>query len=304
MNKSSAIILSFLVTLITGCQAIQFGKSAGENFTTYSYIPLDPMKVDVDETSQNNSSKINSLTKRLPDQAVRVAIARFDSSGALSYGPASVGYEGNTYKVILDYISVNTVNRAVTVQEYIVDPKTAKLSKSSIFINDQDQYSLYKKRPSMLYEVTKAPEAFNASNNLSEDSIPRGPDRVNLPVYVGIGLRLTATVTVNKGSVDLSGLAGIGASAKAGQVSGTLVLQTLGINGPKVAALIPLPGKLNETTIENAILALGGIKAILYEKDAADLQPRVVGFYNPVGANEQFVNGVISVLSEEPIKFQ
>ena len=121
-------------------------------------------------------------------------------------------------------------------------------------------------------------------------------------MYVGVGLRLIASVTVRKGSVNLSSLGVLAADAQAGKVTGTLVVQTLGITGKSVSTSLPLPSDLNQTTIQNAIVSLGSIKAILYDKNT-DVDPRVVGIYDPVGGGQQVVNGIISVLASNPINW-
>jgi hypothetical protein len=112
-------------------------------------------------------------------------------------------------------------------------------------------------------------------------------------------LRITANVTVKSGSISLGNLFGIGASAALNQTSGTLTVQTLGITGNGISSLIPIPSELNTTTIQNAILSLGAIKAKIYEPSTI-LSPRVIGFYNNVGGIGTVVtNKVISnVLSK------
>ncbi len=114
-----------------------------------------------------------------------------------------------------------------------------------------------------------------------------------IPVYVGVGLRLTASVTVFEGKVDLGNLFALGIAAEAKKVSGTLVIQTLGISGESISTLIPIPSEINITTIQNAILSIGAIKAKIYEDDIM-INPRVVGFYNNIGGNQQTVNSIIS----------
>ena len=61
-------------------------------------------------------------------------------------------------------------------------------------------------------------------NRLSEihGDLSEGPSGslIALPVYVGVGVRLTATVSVIRGKVDLGNLLALGAAAKAGRVSG------------------------------------------------------------------------------------
>jgi hypothetical protein len=131
-----------------------------------------------------------------------------------------------------------------------------------------------------------------------------GVDVLTVPIYVGVGLRLTASITVLKGTVNLSSLAGISADAQAGRVSGSLVVQTLGITGKQVASSLPLPSELNTTTVQNAILALGSIKAIIYDSKNVTISPRVTGIYNPVtGSGAQVVNAIVSELATAPIKW-
>jgi hypothetical protein len=123
-----------------------------------------------------------------------------------------------------------------------------------------------------------------------------------VPVYIGVGLRLTANIYVRKGSVDLGSLFALGAAAKAGQVSGTLVIQTLGVSGSEISGFIPMPGEISESTVQNAILALASIKAKMYDSKTT-ISPRVVGVYNTLGGGEETINGFISSLLEKPIVF-
>jgi hypothetical protein len=123
-----------------------------------------------------------------------------------------------------------------------------------------------------------------------------------VPVYIGVGLRLTANIFVKKGSVNLGSLFALGVAAKAEQVSGTLVIQTLGVSGPEISGLIPMPGEISESTIQNAILALASIKAKIYDSKTS-ITPRVVGVYNNLGGGEATINGFISSLLEKQIPF-
>ena len=122
---------------------------------------------------------------------------------------------------------------------------------------------------------------------------------VIVPVYVGVGLRLTATISVLKGEVNLGNLFAIGGEASSEKISGTLVVQTLGISGKQVSSVIPMPSEINNTTIQNAILALGTIKALMYEADT-NVTPRVVGVYNTLGGGRETINGFISSILQKP----
>lgn len=103
-----------------------------------------------------------------------------------------------------------------------------------------------------------------------------------LPVYLGIGLRLKASINVLDGEVNLSNLIAIGAAAKAERISGSLVIQTLGISGESVSASIPFPSEISEESIQNAILALGSIRGKIYS-ESTQIKPRVLGILNTTG---------------------
>ncbi len=125
---------------------------------------------------------------------------------------------------------------------------------------------------------------------------------VVVPVYIGVGLRLTANIRVIKGEVNLGSLFALGAAAEAGKASGTIVIQTLGVSGSEISGLIPMPGEISESTIQNAILSLASIKAKIYDNKTS-ITPRVVGVYNNLGGGESTINGFISSLLQQPITF-
>ena len=104
-------------------------------------------------------------------------------------------------------------------------------------------------------------------------------------------------ITTLEANVNLSGLPAIAAQAEAGSLRGSLVVQTLGVSGKNIATALPLPSELNTTTLTNSILSMGAIKAMIYD-DATYKKARIVGFYNPFGGGEAFVNALIDALSE------
>lgn len=125
------------------------------------------------------------------------------------------------------------------------------------------------------------PFKINYEDLIKPNVISSRPETGSLivPVYVGVGLRLTATVTVREDGVDLNDFYGLGVAAQQKKITGTLVIQTLGVSGSSISSLIPMPSELNATTIQNAILSLGAIKAKMYEEDT-QINPRIVGLYN------------------------
>ncbi|EGN75560.1 hypothetical protein A28LD_1173 [Idiomarina sp. A28L] len=199
----------------------------------------------------------------LSDETMRLAIGTFTQEGGLSFGPAKLGVQGNNYVVILDYIKFSTDSLPVLVSSSPVDGK----------------------RVATLVSEGNEELATNV-----------------VPVYIGVGLRLTANIYVKKGELDLSSLFALGVAARAEQVSGTLIIQTLGVSGQEISSLIPMPSEISESSIQNAMLALASIKVKMYDENT-QITPRVVGVYNNLGGGQTTINGFISSLLQRPIVF-
>ncbi|WP_382326539.1 hypothetical protein ACFJGX_15790 [Hydrogenophaga sp. UC242_50] len=122
-----------------------------------------------------------------------------------------------------------------------------------------------------------------------------------IPLYVGIGLRMTASIYVVSGEVDLGSLFGLGAAAKANQITGTLIVQNMGIGSKEATDLLPMPNAISDASIQQAIISLASIKTKVY--DAAEPTPRVLGIYNTLGGNQETINGVIGGILSHPIDF-
>src|SRR5262249_22680648 len=134
----------------------------------------------------------------------------------------------------------------------------------------------------------------------------RGYVFITVPVYIGIGLRLSAEITALESGVALTGLGAIGAAAESKALSGIMTVQSLGINGRDMAPL-PLPSKLDQSTIENAILALGSSRAVLYASDQTGrvgTMARVVGLYSPIAADARLINALYSELARRKPQWQ
>jgi hypothetical protein len=116
----------------------------------------------------------------------------------------------------------------------------------------------------------------------------------SLPVYVGVGVRITATITTNSGDMSFN-LAQLGVKGDAKQIQGSLVIQTLGMSGETITSSLPVPSEINSSTIQNALLATGAIKTRLYDAKT-EKRPRVVGFYNAIGGGDKFLTAFISFI--------
>lgn len=138
-------------------------------------------------------------------------------------------------------------------------------------------------------------------NHSRQITLASGADATSVvPVYIGVGLRLTATLYVASGSVELTNLFAIGAAAQAKQITGTLTIQTLGVSGENISTIIPIPSEISASSIQNAIQSLGSIKAKLYDYKTS-ITPQVVGVYNTVGGGSETINGFISSLLSRPL---
>lgn len=295
-----------LALMLAACPPPKPPASLAERETSYTYIPLDPLPVNTEpgrSCIDNPSGNIyKDLLDALPDQAVRIAVGQYDASGSISFGPVKVGVSDGVYQVVLDYISVDTASVPVlitrTAAAPISAPEDSKPRALSVFdtqFQGPTRYEFFADPMSSAYEQPDG-------NRTEPRRAPDNAERVYVPVYVGVGLRLTASIKVLQGGVKLSSLGSIAAEAEANRLSGSLVIQTLGITGKTVSTSIPLPSDLNQTTVQNAILALGSIKAILRDRET-EITPRVVGIYNPIGGGQQVVNGIISILASHRIRW-
>lgn len=160
---------------------------------------------------------------------------------------------------------------------------------------DQEMQSTFKKfmeaKSVALREFREELETFN-----------REYTEFNIPIYVGLGLRTSSNIYAIKGGANISGLGVIGAEAEANNLKGSLIIQTLGVNGKSVAAALPIQSELNRTTAQNAIVAIGTIKALLHSPETW-IAPRVVGLYLPFPGGKAFVNALVSELSTQDIEW-
>ena len=274
--KSSIAILAIVLLLVACNTTKNLPSTLGDqkNAPNYGYTPLDPLPAYVDSaflSAGKADSQLllnilgnSKLANLLSDETIRMAVGTIDAKANVSFAANTIGVAGSSYVVIMDYIKYISLPMFAVA----VDSGNTK----TISALDFAQYN--KKSSPLPGQNTEQP--------------------VVMPLYVGVGLRITANVTVKSGTLSLGNLFGIGASGSLNQASGTLSVQTLGITGDGISALIPMPSDLNTTTIQNAILSLGQIKAKMYEPSTI-LSPRVLGFYNNVGGiGTVITNKVIS----------
>ena len=312
MNKISIFLV---LSLISGCSGLKFSsaQTIASIESGYTYIPIDPFSVqatpnkncfppeaaflDYDDEDYENLDrqlslagvqKMNAtpLLDSLPDNAVRMSIEQFDLSGTVNYGVSDIGARNESYRITVDYVNSDTSEFRVGIAKTALNLGTGDRDLIDLLAPiDERKYD----KDSISYDV--ATDYYSKAN--SDDYT-----EYNIPVYVGVGLRVTATVDVLTGNTNISGLGVIGAEAEANNLKGSLVIQTLGINGNSIAAALPIQSELNRTTAQNAIVAVGAIKALLYDRETIK-SPRIVGMYLPFPGGKALVNNIISELSKE-----
>lgn len=119
------------------------------------------------------------------------------------------------------------------------------------------------------YKITMDYMKFATLRELNEKGGLAGYKRV------GVGLRIIANVTAMESGVNLGDIFAIGLAAKANKVSGTLMLEIIGIKSKDVTAVLPLPSEINQSTIQSAMQAMATIKSKIYE-EGTDLYPQVM----------------------------
>ena len=136
------------------------------------------------------------------------------------------------------------------------------------------------------------------------DEIMKTEDIKNVQVYYGVGLRVIANISVISGKINISNLYGLAAAAEAKQISGTMTIQTLGISGPSITPLLPIPSEISANSIQNALIAIGSIKAKMYDSTTnITIIPRVVAIYNNIGGGQKVKNNLISYLLKNPTAY-
>jgi len=270
--KQAVFFFVLLITFIS-CNSTKIPTTLGDssNASSYGYHPIDPLPAWIENKEKRNLDNATILGA-MSDETIRLAIAEVTNEGTLKFGTTSVGMANHSYVVILDYI---------------------KYSTDFFRIN-------YTNESNAEFEVVRRYKESDVENSYDHKPVDIDEGDAVVPVYVGVGLRLTASFTANKNGVDLGNLFAIGAQASSNQITGTLTVQTLGVSGDNISSIIPMPSEINPTTIQNAILALGTIKAKLYDEKTV-ITPRAVGVYNYVGGSSKTINKFVSsILIERP----
>jgi hypothetical protein len=269
-------LLILLAPVCAACASLRHAPATlgdPRNAPAFGYTPIDPLKADPPSyEGQKCPVDKTRLLDALPDETMRIAVGSVSDSGHIRYGPATLGTSGSSYVVVLDYTLTQTKPMSIAVRD------------STLRVLDPEQVQEFTESQSRTAQTDRSRLTY-------------------VPVYLGVGLRLTANVVVRSGTVNLGNLLAIGAAAQENRVSGTMVVQTLGISGAGVSALLPMPSDINTTTIQAAIQSLGAIKTKLYDDSTAKLFIRVIGYYNTLGDGQASSARFISAALARPPVF-
>lgn len=276
MKNINLIIILFISLSCSSLKNQNNAESVNEKanqqlFALKGYQPIDPISID------DSKIRYDSLIYYFPNEATRIAIGKMTQTGSLSFGTNTVALKGESYTIIIDYIKYHTTNipeRYTYEEAYTQKATVVDESFETLFGEIRNQKELKS-------STVKQDSSISQNRNKQE---------VKIPVYVGVGLRIQANISVLKDSlnVNLGSLYNLGIAASNNEINGTLIIQTLGISGQQISSAIPIPDKISESTIQNAITSLATIKSKLYDKETY-IKSQVVGFglsFNIDGAKD------------------
>ncbi len=130
------------------------------------------------------------------------------------------------------------------------------------------------------YKVTMDYMKFATIRDTTKAGVVSGYKRV------GVGLRIIANVVSLEGGINLGDLFAIGLAAQAKKLSGTLMIEVIGIKSNDVTTILPLPSEINQSTIQTAMQAMATIKSKIYV-DGTDLYPQVMAIKSAEKSDQQ-----------------
>ncbi len=280
------LIAASLAPLSSCAQWLDPPQSIGDLNAGYRYVAIDPLPVSFanDFSSCPTHPGVPAgLMNALHDLSSRVSTEDVTGEASGSVPGVAVGGSGRSYRVTQDFIAYDTARLRFEIPPGLLDQSGTSPARTP-----GSNASLAQIR------VLGADENPTNSNNRV----------ITVPVYVGVGLRLTANLQVRSGKVNLTDLGAISAAARADRVRGGLVSQTLGLGGSKVMTIVPMPGELNSTTIQAATVAMGQIRGLLYDAET-QRWPRVVGIHYPFArVDPALVNAIVTTLATRRIEWR
>lgn len=280
--KTKLVLIAACTIPLASCAGwLDPPQSIGDLNTGYRYVPIDPLPVSfTNDFSRcpHQPGATPGLMNALPDLTTRVATEDVTGEASVTVPGVGVSGSGRSYRVTQDLIAYDMARLRFEVPAGLETDTTAPA------------------------RTREASESLAQVRLLRADETPRsGANVITVPVYVGVGLRLTANLQIRSGKVNLSDLGAISAAVSANRARGSLVSQTLGLSSSKIVTIMPLPGELNATTILAATVAMAQIKGLFFDADSRPW-PRVVGIHYPFARmNPALVNAIVGTLVDRPI---
>ena len=233
-----------------------------------AYIPLSGSSVTVKQCAVSANGV--PYPDAFPDITSRFALATLSTAANVSYGPVSGAAKNTQYRATSDYVNTDTVPVTVWIEELHADDPAGPGYDVQIGDPKDGKHSQYV-----------------------------------VPVLIGVGFRVTAEFVAVDAKAELTGMGVIGANASASKLRGSLMVEALGASGKAIATSIPIASKLDQTTVENAILAVGAGRAFMYGDQSKDtyIVPRVVGMFSP-GNHAHLVNAIYSEIMAKGVDWQ
>ncbi|MDV7339636.1 hypothetical protein RYZ26_08535 [Terasakiella sp. A23] len=294
--------------LLAGCSALPSTvPTLGELSSNSTYVPLDGLPIETVTTAGScqgytqENVEFKPLLDGLPDISIRFAISQVANNAKTGFGPVAITTEGSNYKAILDYVNNDTVPVSFYIRKIIKDKRTNEthVARLSDALSKHQAVAAYE---AIIYAMNNKPignklVGENKTALTATEVVDQLYESVTIPVYIGLGLRVTADVYAQKGGVEISSLGSVGADG----LAGGLTMQSIGVTGPVVGTILPIPRTINQTTIENTIMALGSSRTLIFtnanDENKITLTPRVVGLYSPIGSDPQLINALYSELA-------
>ena len=295
------LLFLLLIIFIISCSAFQenadlskLNDKANESLIGMKgYQPIDPIQLKI--TKEKDSLSFKDIIDEFPNEATRIAIGKLNQNGSLTFGPFSVAKKGESYSVIIDYIKYISTSLPTKYSEnYSIISYKEYRAQSSSFIEsllNDEQISKIKKEDEGQKIIQRDYSLKTNHGEINGERFKKQPEfkskidknlynKIKAPVYVGVGLRIQASVTALKDSINLGSLYGLGLAASQNELNGTLIIQSLGISGENISPIIPIPSRISESTIQTAMQSIATIKSKIYNKKTK-ITPQVVGFGLP-----------------------
>ncbi len=128
--------------------------------------------------------------------------------------------------------------------------------------------------------VTGGPGAYGVvMDYLKYATVPlqSGPDGQPCLARIGVGIRIRVQVVTLREHLNLGSLLAIGTAARAGDLTGSLAFELIGVDATDGSLSLPLSAEIQEESLRAALAAINAIEARLGDPQVT-LRPHLVGW--------------------------